>query len=457
MTTENKININCSQIMLKNPNDLRAHPKNSREHTKEQLGMISKSIKRVGFNSPIVVDEDLVILKGHGTCAASKMLNMKEVPVVVLKNLSDQQKREYLATDNMASELGSWNESMLTSEINQLQKLTGFADVFAEEMQKNWSEVIEQMDGWEKKKEQSTKDQNTKADKKPIEFNAREYETWQLGNSTAFCGEFGKNYYGPIDLVLTDPPYGINYLGGSKTVTKYNIKKDKGINDALDVWKAFMQKLDTATKHKTDNLLCITFTGKNASFFQFACENHGHIFLEHLVWSKNIHATMTRTIRPKHELAIATLIKNNPKSKYYKINKPFNTVINQFDDENYPAYYDPDTGELMVTMINGEEIAVTGDNLKAETRFTTLMLENRSLSNTYHPTQKPVALIQRIIANFTHPGDTVLDPFAGSMTAAIAAEKSGRKAYCCEIDPKLFSKGLERFYDETGIKPERIG
>lgn len=115
---------------------LQPYERNSRQHSAEQVERICQSMKEFGFTNPILVDGENGIIAGHGRLEAAKKLGLKEVPVIQLGHLSEQQKRAYIIADNKLAELSSWDDAMLKSELSALQdlgyniELTGFSNDF---------------------------------------------------------------------------------------------------------------------------------------------------------------------------------------------------------------------------------------------------------------------------------------------------------------------------------------
>lgn len=79
-------------------------------------------IKEFGFTSPLLIDEGNMILAGHGRTMAATQLGFAELPVIILRGLSDSQKRAIVIADNQSSELASWDDNLLKLEIGELKK-----------------------------------------------------------------------------------------------------------------------------------------------------------------------------------------------------------------------------------------------------------------------------------------------------------------------------------------------
>lgn len=110
------------------PNELKAHPSNSRVHNREQLDALKKSIREFGFTKPIVVDEENVILAGHGAWTAARELNLEKVLIHRHEGLTAEQKRAYLIADNRLAELSAWDKPLLAAELSALDEYK-FSDI----------------------------------------------------------------------------------------------------------------------------------------------------------------------------------------------------------------------------------------------------------------------------------------------------------------------------------------
>ena len=99
--------------------DLIPYIRNNKEHDKEQVNMIANSIKEFGFNQPLVIDWDNVVVVGHGRLLAAKELGMEEVPCVRMDNLTEEQINKYRILDNKLNE-SDWDVLKLKEELNEL-------------------------------------------------------------------------------------------------------------------------------------------------------------------------------------------------------------------------------------------------------------------------------------------------------------------------------------------------
>ncbi|MBE6373295.1 MAG: hypothetical protein E7055_14655, partial [Lentisphaerae bacterium] len=100
--------------------DIRPYEKNPR-HNEGAVEAVARSIKEFGWQQPIVVDKDMVVIVGHTRLFAAKQLGLTEVPVVVADHLTPEQVQAYRIADNKTGELSEWDFSLLSLELKDLQ------------------------------------------------------------------------------------------------------------------------------------------------------------------------------------------------------------------------------------------------------------------------------------------------------------------------------------------------
>ena len=124
-----------------NPDKLIPYANNARQHDEIQIAQIAGSIKAFGFNQPILIDKENVIIAGHGRLFASLKLDLKTVPCVRLEHLTETEKQAYILADNKIALNATWDSQMLNFELSKLQEkevdlsLLGFSEVDFARMQ----------------------------------------------------------------------------------------------------------------------------------------------------------------------------------------------------------------------------------------------------------------------------------------------------------------------------------
>lgn len=112
------------QVKMRDPADLVPHPRNSRTHTQDQVAKVAESIRRFGFNNPVLVKGD-VIVAGHARVEAAKLAGVTEVPTLDLSHMTDDEVRAYLIADNRHAENAGWDREVLRAELGYLEEEFG--------------------------------------------------------------------------------------------------------------------------------------------------------------------------------------------------------------------------------------------------------------------------------------------------------------------------------------------
>lgn len=383
------------------------YARNARTHSPEQVAQIAASIVEFGFTNPILAGSDGVIVAGHGRLAAAQKLGLATVPVVVLDHLTPTQRRALIIADNRIAENAGWDEALLRIEMADLQdadfdlSLTGFdADALAELMA-----------GDEPQGEGQTDDDAVPdVAETPV---SRAGDVWLLGGHRLLCGDstVAESYdrvleRGPVDMVFTDPPYNVNYANSAKDKMR---GKDRAIlNDNLgDGFYDFLLAALTPTVSHCRGGIYVAMSSSELDVLQSAFRAAGGKWSTFIIWAKNTF-TLGRA--------------------------------------DYQRQYEP----ILYGWPEGSQRHWCGDRDQGD-----VWNIKKPQKNDLHPTMKPVELVERAIRNSSRPGNVVLDPFGGSGTTLIAAEKSGRLARLIELDPKYADVIVRRWQDWTGKQATR--
>lgn len=399
--------MNTLNVEYRKVDSLIPYARNPRTHSDEQVAQIAASIVEFGFTNPILAGSDGVIVAGHGRLAAAQKLGLEVVPVVVLDHLTPTQRRALVIADNRIAENAGWDEAMLRLEIAALQdddfdlSLTGFdADALAELM------AGDETDG----------EGETDDDAVPGVAEAsisRQGDVWLLGGHRLLCGdstvtESYKLVLGDeqVDMVFTDPPYNVNYANSAKD--KMRGKNRAILNDNLgDGFYDFLLAALTPTLAHCRGGTYVAMSSSELDVLQAAFRAAGGHWSTFIIWAKNTF-TLGRA--------------------------------------DYQRQYEP----ILYGWPEGAQRHWCGDRDQGD-----VWNIKKPQKNDLHPTMKPVELVERAIRNSSRPGDAVLDPFGGSGTTLIAAEKSGRLARLIELDPKYVDVIVRRWQDWTGEQATR--
>jgi len=408
---------------------LKPYANNAKQHGPEQVKKIANSIEEFGFLSPILIDKELNIIAGHGRVLAAKELGMKEVPAVFIEGLSDQQRRAYILADNKLTELGGWDAELVSLELEDLKSsgfnidITGFSidDIIITE------ESAPELD--EKDFEETTA--------RITEPRIKKGEVWQLGEHRLMCGDstnpedvatlMGEEL---ADLLLTDPPYNVDYQGGTKDKLKIE-------NDCMDE-ETQIDFLTAAFTNAWEHMkygasYYCWYSSATAKAFHIALETAGLSPHQQIIWVKNSMVLGRQDYQWRHEPCLYGWKEGGP--HYFIDIRSFTTVEDDID---------------RIT----KEQAI--DRLKQLAQFSTAVYEDKPVRNDLHPTMKPVELFKKQIRNSSRPHDLVLDLFAGSGTAIIAAEDMERRCYSMEYDPIYAEAIIQRWEEKTGQIAKRI-
>ncbi|MDG9672239.1 site-specific DNA-methyltransferase [Hahella sp. CR1] len=377
--------------------------RNARTHSEEQVAQIAASIAEFGWTNPILVDGENGVVAGHGRLLAARKLGMVDVPIIELAHLSPTQKRAYILADNQLALKAGWDEQLLRVELEALQEdgfdldLTGFdADDLAALLEAEETEVVGQTDD----------------DSVPEEEEAvvsQSGDVWLCGEHRVLCGDAtSPDAYAELfsdgkqaDMVFTDPPYNVNYANSAKD--KLRGKNRAILNDNLgDGFYDFLLAALSPTLAHCRGAIYIAMSSSELDTLQAAFREAGGKWSTFIIWAKNTF-TLGRS--------------------------------------DYQRQYEP----ILYGWPEGARRHWCGDRDQGD-----VWQIKKPAKNDLHPTMKPVELVERAIRNSSRPGDMVLDPFGGSGSTLIAAEKSGRVARLIELDPKYVDVIVRRWQDWTG-------
>ena len=379
--------------------DLKEYGQNSRTHSTLQVGQIAESIKAFGWTNPLLVDEARVLIAGHGRLAAAKLLGLAEVPCIEIAGLSEDKRRALVIADNKLALNAGWDDAALASEIALLNSagfdldLLGFT---AAEMNK-----LQDFDF-------GGKSDPDDAPSVPTDPTSVMGDLWVMGDHRLLCGDatLAQSYESllqgtPVDMAFTDPPYNVNYANSAKDKMR---GKDRAIlNDNLgEGFYDFLLAALTPIMSHCRGAVYVAMSSSELDVLQTAFRQAGGKWSTFIIWAKNTF-TMGRS--------------------------------------DYQRQYEP----ILYGWPDGAKRHWCGDRDQSD-----VWAIKKPHKNDLHPTMKPVELVERAIRNSSKPGEVVLDPFGGSGTTLIAAEKSGRSARLMELDPKYCDVIVSRWQTFTG-------
>ena len=368
---------------------------NARTHSDEQVMKLRSSLREFGFINPIIIDRDNNVLCGHGRLLAAKAEGIKQVPCVYADNLTEAQKKAYILADNRMALDAGWDEDLLAVEMEELQNLgydlslTGFDET---ELANLFSD------------ENEAKEDNFDVDaelEKPC-F-SKSGDIWHLGRHKLICGDSTKaetfeTLMGDIkaNLVITDPPYNVNYEGTAGKIKNDNMDNDKFYQFLLAAFE------NTSNAMADDASIYVFHADTEGLNFRKAFADAGFYLSGTCIWKKQSLVLGRSPYQWQHE-PILFGWKKKGKHKWY-------------------------TGRKESTIWEFDKPKKNGD----------------------HPTMKPIPLLAYPIANSSMSNSVVLDPFGGSGSTLIACEQTNRICYTIELDEKFCDVIVKRYIEQVG-------
>ena len=394
---------------------LKPHPQNPRVHTYKQVHQIAQSIRTFGFNVPILVDGGQRVVAGHGRLLAAQKLGWSTVPVIRLNHLSESQYAAFLIADNRLTENSTWDERLLGEQLRVLSELELNFDL--EVIGFETAEIDVLIDGLESTNEPDPDDRLPAVESSAICVAG---DLWQLGKHRVLCGNslVPENYErlldgAKADLVITDPPYNVAIDGHATGLGRVHHREFAMASGEMSAseFTEFLRKAMALSSQSTQpgSLAYYFMDWRHMSEILAAGRDVYGGPMNLCVWAKN-NGGMGSFYRSAHELIF--LFKNGGASHRNNIQ------LGKFGRNRTNVWNYPSANTFSRSGPDGDLLAL-------------------------HPTPKPVSLIADAIKDSTRRGALVLDPFLGSGTAVIAAERTGRICYGLELDP-LYADALIR-------------
>ena len=368
---------------------------NARTHSPEQITKLRASLREFGFINPVIIDRDFNVIAGHGRILAAKEEGIKEVPCVFADHLTEAQKKAYIIADNRMAMDAGWDEELLRVEIESLQGmdfdplLTGFDE-------KELAALFD--DGIEAKEDDFDVDAELE---KPC-F-SRLGDVWTLGRHRLVCGDSTKpETYTMLmgetkaNLVITDPPYNVNYEGSAGKIKNDNMAGEKFYEFLLAAFKNMESVM------ATDASIYVFHADTEGLNFRRAFADAGFYLSGCCIWKKQSLVLGRSPYQWQHEPVLYGW-KKNGRHQWYTGRKE--TTIWEFDKPKK----------------NGE-----------------------------HPTMKPIPLLAYPIGNSSMANSVVLDPFGGSGSTLIACEQTDRICRTIELDEKFCDVIVNRYIEQVG-------
>jgi DNA modification methylase len=382
-------------------------PTNPRLHTSAQINAIARSIEAFGFNAPILVDKANRVVAGHGRLEAAKRLNLAEAPVIRLEHLSEQQAKAYMLADNKLTDRSSWDDRKVAIVLKELSDIVLDFEIEATGFEPPEIDLrIQSLDPPEESTDAA--DEFEAPDGPPV---SRPGDMWTMGDHRLLCGSaLDSHAYGVLlagekaAAIFTDPPYNVRVNGhvsgkGARKHREFPMAAGELTED--EFCRFLVDAFDLMVSHSVDGAtLFACMDWRHLLEIMSAIRARGCELLNLCIWVKT-NGGMGSLYRSRHELVFVFGKRGGARVNNVQLGRHGRNRTNVW---NYP-----------------------GMNSFARRGHT------RGLD--LHPTVKPIAMVSDAILDVTQRGDIVLDPFCGSGTTILAAERTGRRGYAIELDP----------------------
>ncbi len=408
-------------ISYQNIKNFKPHKQNARTHSAKQIRQLVRSIETFGFTNPILIDSEGSIIAGHGRVEAAKILGFQTLPAVELAYMSESQKRAYIIADNKLAENAGWDKNLLSLELKYIQQIDIDFDLEIIGFEQAEIDILYDLDDENK----INPEEAYVLSDNPL---TQEGDLWHVGQHKIYCGSAldSKSYEillgsEKAQMVITDPPYNVpvnGHICGLGEVTHEEFKMASGEMSDVEFQKFLSQAISNMSHYSKDGSIhYICMDWRHVKDLSLSAQKYYTEFKNICVWNKT-NAGMGSLYRSKHEFVFVYKNGKKPHINNIELGKHGRYRTNVWD---YAG---------LNTFNHGRE---------------------EDLS--FHPTVKPVDLIKDAILDTSKTRGIILDPFGGSGSTLIAAEKTRRYSRLIEIEPKYVDVTLERFVTLTNEQP----
>lgn len=413
------------QVNYRPIRDLRLDPNNPRSHSRRQVRQIGRSIETFGFNVPVLVDATLNVIAGHGRIAACQELGWTEVPTVQLDHLRPAEARAFMIADNRLTENSVWDDRLLAEQLKELSLLE--LDFSLEATGFEMGEIDLRIEGLTTAAAAPSDPAESIPEVEPGPPVSRPGDLWTLNRHRLLCGsalDLGA-YEQLMDgertrMVFTDPPYNVpidGHASGLGAVCHRNFLMATGEMDAAQFTDFLLRSCLLLARHSEDGSI------------HFICMDWRHVE-ELLTASRQIYGELKNIcVWVKHNAGMGSLYRSQHEFifvfKQGRRSHQNNVQLGQYGRHRSNVWSYQGANSFGRGTEEGNLLAL-------------------------HPTVKPVAMVADAILDCSARGDLVLDPFLGSGTTVIAAERTGRRCYGLELDPLYVDVIIRRWQAFTG-------
>lgn len=405
-------------------------PANARVHSEKQVRQIAKSIESFNFNVPILIDAAGRVLAGHGRLAACVLLGWTEVPTITLAHLTSEQARAFMIADNRLSDNSTWDDNLLAEQLKFLSEanLDFDLDAIGFELPEIDLRIQSLTDDGAQAEEPAV--QLPSIDQKPVSVLG---DIWALGRHRLLCGNaLDSAAYEALlqgakaDVVFTDPPYNlfVRNISGNGKIKHREFAMASGEMSRPEFIQFLTDAIAMLRANSVDgsiHYVCIDW--KHVGELLAASEVNKAELKNIVVWDKGA-AGMGSFYRSQHELIFVL--------KQGKAGHTNNVQLGRFGRNRSNIWNYPGVNSFARQTDEGNLLAL-------------------------HPTVKPTALVADALMDASDRGHAVLDPFLGSGTTLLAAERTERVGYGIELDPLYVDTAVRRWQALTGLVAVHAG
>ncbi len=416
--------MNNLNIQYRDPKVLKAYPGNANTHPSKQIAAIRRSIQKFGFLVPVLVDDKDMLICGHGRVEAAIELELQEIPVMSVSHLSEAEKRVFIIADNKITEGSVWDHKQLAIEFEGILDLGDEIEIIETSFELPEIDFI--LDQAADRPKDDIDDQPV--DMAHVEHVSRRGDLWLLGRHRLFCGDAldSLSYQVLLDdekaqMIFTDPPYNCPIKGHVSGLGKAQHREFEMASGEMseDEFAGFLRSsCQQISDYSIDGaIIYICMDWRQLNLLQQA---GGDVFEELkalCVWDKQT-GGMGSLYRSQHELIAVYKSGTQPHINNIRLGRYGRNRTNVWSYQGMSGFS-----------------------------------KDRDKKLALHPTVKNTSLVGDAILDCSLPGGLILDPFAGSGTLALAAQRTNRRAAMIELDPHYCDVILRRFCDATGIEP----
>jgi len=403
------------QLLFVATGNLIPDPDNPRKHGRAQIRAIARSIEAFGFNAPILVDKNNKIVAGHGRYEAAKLLGLDKVPIVSLSHLTETQARAYLLADNKLTDRSTWDDPKLAIHLKELSDLVLDFDIEATGFEPPEIDLrIQSLDS-------ALEDADDQFELATGPAVSRTGDLWLLGPHRLYCGSaLDATSYDALSngeraaAAITDAPYNVRidgHVSGNGRTTHREFAMASGEMSEAEFSDFLHQTFQRIIAYCRDGAMIYSFMDWRHMAEILAAGRAANLDLLNLcVWAKT-NGGMGSLYRSRHELVFVFKSGHDPHTNNIQLGRFGRNRSNVW---NYP-----------------------GANSFARN-------SSKKQMNS-HPTVKPIALVADAMLDCTKRNDIVIDPYLGSGTTILAAERTGRRCHGIEIDGRYVDTAIKRW------------